>query len=100
MAKHLGYHEHLSDLPIKRGDKVTIPKGTTVHSMGTPRVRVAARNYTVTVRSVSCGQNFPEGHPRHDPSYPTVNPRVVWVGSGYYWCEADINDVTKVGVPS
>jgi len=25
--------------------------------------------------------------------YPTVNPHVVWPGTGGYWVEADINDV-------
>jgi hypothetical protein len=93
--KFLGYYEHLSDLPIKRGDRVRILKGAIVYSMRPKGTKAAGRNFTVTVVSVGCGQNFPEGHPRHDKTYPVRNPEVTWVGSGGYWQSADINDVVS-----
>jgi len=87
----LGYHEN-HELPVKKGDTVIIPKGTAVKTVGHP-TKPAGRTYRIVVHHILNGQNRPEGDPRHVPTYPVMNPRVVWPGPGGYWSEADINDV-------
>lgn len=87
-----GYND-VSTIPLKRGDKVRIPKGTMVLSRKTGKSAPAGRGYIVVVHSISCGRNE---HIYRGEVVPAVNPAVVWPGSGGYWCEADVNDVVKV----
>jgi hypothetical protein len=93
--KYVGYFAHLSDLPVKRGQTVTIPKGTVIHTTGPTKKRIAKRTYKIKVHSVGCGQNHPEGHPDHIGGYSVRNPDVTWVGEGGYWFSVDINDVPE-----
>lgn len=89
-----GYHDAL---PIKAEDVVLIRKGTRVKTVQQGERR-ALRTYRVRVHHTLAGRNHPAGHPRHDPTYPVENPKVVWAGPGGLWSEADINDVEKVEV--
>ena len=89
---YIGYHS-LEDLPIKKGDKVRIPKGTEIRSMGAKGLHKSGRAQTITAHRVCTGAtNRPfTGDPEH-----ISNPKVIWPGSGGYWSEADINDVELV----
>lgn len=91
--KFMGYHLD-SELPIKRGDTVTIPKGTLVRCNG--ETKPAGRTYKIQVRSLGCGQNFyQDGNAFREDDVPMVSPTVVWAGTGGYWAEADINDIPE-----
>ena len=79
-------------LPIKRGDTVTIPKGTTIHTTGARKTFTAGRTYKVKVHYVCCGS---VSYVLHGQIIPAQNPRVTWVGAGGYWCEVDINEVPE-----
>jgi hypothetical protein len=84
---YVGYHDD-ADLPIQRGDKVRIRKGTMVKRIGKP-ASPAARTFTVVVDHTLCGSNSFAGN-------PLSNPSVRWAGSGGYWAEVDINEAEKV----
>ena len=89
-----GYHDVL---PIRAEDVVLIRKGTRVKTVQQGE-RLVLRTYRTRVHHTLSGRNYPAGHPRHDPSYPIENPKVVWAGPGGLWSEADINDVEKVEI--
>jgi hypothetical protein len=94
--KFIGYHADES-LPIKRGDVVTILKGTVIR---TPHLavkeRVAGRTYKVRVHHVLNGVTISQhACSRGETPGPKRNPSVVWAGTGGYWCEVDINDVPE-----
>lgn len=84
-------------LPLKKGDVVTICKGVLVrttrpsrrpHGGGHPYVReTAGRTYKIVVDHVLNGTSG-EG-------VASINPSVRWPGSGGYWCEVDINDIPE-----
>jgi hypothetical protein len=82
-TKLIGYQE---ELPVKRGDRVRIPKGTLIKTC-TKGVRLAGRTYVVTVNHTLCGMVDGE---------KVVNPSVCWPGPSGYWSKADINDVELV----
>lgn len=89
LPKYFGYYS-TEELPFKQGDKVKIPKGTTVKSTGNPSTKVAGRSYTVTVVSIDNGRDsFQLG----DQFYEVDSPRIVWAGSGGCWMSANINDI-------
>jgi hypothetical protein len=73
------------ELPIKRGDTVTIPKGTLVKNVRTG-VTIAGRTYKVKVDHFISGMT-------HDQV--KIPPKVCWAGSGGYWSEVDINDIPE-----
>lgn len=89
MKKFIGFHKDLSALPIRKGDKVVIPMGIKVKSLGSKGSYITKRSYTVTIRSVLWGV----GREDQSPHMEIVNPELRWAGSGGYWCYADINDV-------
>lgn len=94
-----GFHE-LDELPVKKGDLVTILKGTTIRTTlpsmtGGYEVKVAGRTYKVRVNHVFEGMNRPAGHKNHNPSYPVQSPTVRWPGTGGYWFGVDINDIPE-----
>lgn len=103
-----GFHEHHT-LPIEKGDLVTIPKGTMVCSTKPGANKPASRTYTVKVFRMSTGASdtkheviYPEDGSKPFTKTVTVpfeNPKVVWVGSGGYWHEADINDIPEALEP-
>lgn len=99
-VKFEGFHED-KDLPIKRGDTVTIPKGTVIRTM-LPRpedkVRIAARTYKVRVDHILNGITVTEEAAflrRGETPGHKSNPTVRWPGKGGYWFEVDINDIPE-----
>ena len=84
--RFVGYHDEHS-LPIKRGDTVTIVKGTPVRNRG--KTKPAGRTYKIKVDHLLPGctdRPFSSEGPVHKS-----NPLVRWGGSGGYWSEVDIN---------
>lgn len=82
----------MSELPLKRGDIVTIPKGTKIQTtMPNAREKIAGRTYKVKIHDVYPGFT--------DTSYRgktrSVPPRVVWPGEGGYWHEANLSDIPE-----
>jgi len=91
--KYLGYHDD-SDLPVKRGDIVTIKKGTMVRHRG--QVRPAKRTYQVTINHILGGRNATvEGDAPYKVVRDIMPPTVVWPGAGGYWSEVDVNDIPE-----
>ncbi len=91
--KYLGYHDD-SDLPVKRGDVVTIKKGTMIRHRG--QVKPAGRTYQVTINHLMNGQNaMVEGNAFRKVVRDIKPPTVVWPGSSGYWSEVDINDIPE-----
>lgn len=84
---YLGYC-HKKNLPVTKGTRIRIPKGTSVRSMGKRGRYKAGKTYEVTVDHVISG-----GATGYGSEKTTLNPEVVWPGSGGYWVGADINDV-------
>jgi hypothetical protein len=98
--RFVGYHD-VRTLPIKKGDKVRIRKGTiTKRILRDPKP--AGRTFTITVDHILCGSTRTEYVQSSSLSgvqqvqIPEENPKVRWAGSGGYWVEVDINDVEKV----
>lgn len=92
-----GYHDD-HEIPVKKGDVVTIRKGVTIRTMRSKpedRTRVAGRTYRVVVDHILNGMNRPPDDPRHNKTYPVHNPAVRWTGAGGYWYEVDINDIPE-----
>ncbi len=97
MKRVEGYHEN-HEVPVKKGELVTILKGTTIRTtMPRPedKVKVAGRTYKVEVHHILNGMNKPEGHKDHNRAYPVRPPSVRWPGTGGYWFEVDINDIPE-----
>ncbi len=82
-------------LPLRRGETVTIKKGTSIRtSHPTKKHRVAGRTYKVKVDHVLPGMNSPD--PRFSKAnYPTTPPSVRWAGEGGYWFEVDMNEIPE-----
>lgn len=102
-AKYVGYYEH-NELPIKRGQTVTIKKGTTIRSMHpdpAKKVKVAGKTYKITVDHLLPGRSKIEMQRNEttgkyeEVRTPIDNPTVRWPGEGGYWCEVDINDIPE-----
>ncbi len=97
-----GYHEE-RDLPVKRGDLVTIPKGTRIRTTMPAKdkagyqTKIAGRTYQVKVNHILNGVTLTEEFARSHgvTAGPTRNPSVRWPGSGGYWFEVDINDIPE-----
>jgi len=93
MPRYIGYHE-LADLPIKKGDTVTILKGTPIRSRGA-RDRIAGRTYKIKVVMLMNG--ITDSHSDHTRRVNTQNPSVSWAGAGGYWSDVDINLIPEAG---
>ena len=92
-----GFHE-TGALPVKRGDTVTILKGTTIHTtMPRPedRTRVARKTYKIRVDHVLNGTSDTRLVDGVCVATPTSSPSVRWPGVGGYWHEVDINDIPE-----
>lgn len=87
----LGYHED-KDMPVKRGDTVTIVKGTIVKTVGKDP-KPAGRTYKVKVHHTLCGSIRYRDH--WETMVDATNPKVCWPGPGGYWSEADLNDIPE-----
>lgn len=88
VPKFFGY---CPELPVTKGDRVTIPKGTKVFSTGGIALKEAGHTYKVTVHRTDHGTDAHRNW--HGEFVPARNPCVVWVGGGSYWHEADLNSV-------
>lgn len=82
---------NIEDLPIRKGMKVTIPIGVRVRSTGPKRIKIAGSTRQVKVHHI--GNGTPAYVSWDGEFIRPVNPSVVWVGSGSYWHEADLNEV-------
>jgi hypothetical protein len=82
----LGYFKD-EDMPVVRGDIVTIKKGTVVKTVGR-EPKPAGKTYHVKVHHLlpGCAQWGRE---------PAHNPKVCWAGPGGYWSEVELNDVPE-----
>ncbi len=79
------------DLPVQPGDTVTIRKGTIIKAVG-QEPRAAGRTYQVKVNHILEGSCAYLSWDHREFVRPT-EPKIVWAGSGGYWCEVSINDV-------
>lgn len=86
MTKYVGYHDAAA-LPIKKGDTVTILKGTPIRHRG--ETLTAGRTYKVKVFDVVNGVT--DSRSDHTRRVNTQNPEVLWPGSGSYWSYVDVN---------
>ena len=87
-APFQGYY-NLKDLPVKRGDKVRIPKGTTLRSMN-PAVGgpyLSKRAQTITVNHLIEGRTFKIANVDMDMDE----------GDRWHWCmtDRDIQEICK-----
>jgi len=89
--KFIGYHED-SELPVKKGDFVTIRKGTIIKTVGR-EPRPAGRTYKIKIDHILNGVN--RYYDYRDEPVNVQNPRVRWAGPGGYWSDADINDIPE-----
>lgn len=94
------YEDH--ELPLKRGQMVTIKKGTMIKTVGRP-AKPAGKTYKITIHHFLPGITRPETKIDYDVKPPKANrvlvhesnPMVVWPGPGGYWSEVDINDIPE-----
>jgi hypothetical protein len=77
--------------PLKRGDRVCIPKGVRVTGTFAGGEKTTGRAYQVVVYNALNGwiANERAGEPEHAPS-------VSWAGTGGYWHQTDSRLVTLV----
>lgn len=80
-----------SELPVKRGDTVTIPKGTKIKTIYHGE-RLAGRTYKVELHNVypAIPAHFEYGSRELRRPVPA---KVIWPGTGGYWSEANLEDV-------
>lgn len=79
-----------SNMPMP-GDMVEVIPGTVVSGTHPRRSRwVTSRTMRVTIIRVGPGT----GEPRAGEDVGA--PAVAWLGSGGYWCEADLRDVRRI----
>lgn len=78
------------ECPLKKGDRVTIPKGTPIHSTAKGNI-TAGRTYVITLHNVEPGVQA------HVDSYGDFvrpkGPTLVWPGTSGYWSRALYEDV-------
>lgn len=89
----IGYHHDITKFGLKRDDIITIRKGTKYHSSryGYSHDLFAGKTYKVKVNHLLHGAQWEDKGKIY-----IYNTKVVWVGSGGYWQEADINDVLSL----
>lgn len=102
MRRFEGYHDQ-HDLPVKKGDRVTIRKGTvirTTHPQRSPSY-IAGRTYKVTIHHMMEGSSdtkheWDEAAQKYrEVRIPRDNPSVNWPGEGGYWCWVDLNEIPE-----
>jgi hypothetical protein len=79
------------NLPLHRGSVVTIPKGAIIKQIG-KEPRPAGKTYTVTLHDVYNGTT---AYRLGSDFVRPCPPRIVWPGTGGYWCEVDINRIPE-----
>lgn len=84
----LGYHSDGSDKMLMQGQIFILPKGVKYHSMhyGWKTAKKTSRKKL---------HHMLNGAVEYAGMEIKIisNPEVRWVGSGSYWCSADINDI-------
>lgn len=95
-----GYYED-RELPLKRGQMVTIKKGTIVKTLG-KEPKPAGKTYKVKVHHFMCGQTETKLTQDKEPPHKFIeekihkmDPTVEWAGPGGYWTSADLNDIPE-----
>lgn len=83
-----------SELPIRQGETVTIPAGISIHRptapASMPKRVVSKKAQRVTVHHILPGSNLMDRN-----GTPASDPKVVWAGSGGYWCEVLFRDLAE-----
>lgn len=75
-------------VPVRRGDTLTLPKGTIVHTTAPSRSRYAlTRRQAVRVHAVVSGY---VSEPSDDDGEFARRPFITWIGSGGYWHDAQV----------
>jgi hypothetical protein len=86
-----------TELPIKAGQRVKLSKGLRVKRPSAPaslpKEFVLKRSCRITVDHVLPGSSVIG---RDD--YPVTDPKIVWSGSGGYWCELLFRDLVEAGI--
>ena len=83
--KYIGFTP-LDQLPFDKGDEVYVFAGTkisTTHPNGDYELK---KRIKVKIHDISRGYVIDD---------LTLNPSIIWVGSGGYWRECDINFISK-----
>ena len=85
----------VENLPVKRGDTVTIRRITLVHRSNGKTVE-AKRNYKVTLHDVDQGRPayVDYGHFVKPALIRPTIARVTWVGAGGYWSDCDLSEIS------
>lgn len=78
------------DLPIKKHDWVTVPKGTPYVKRGAEKMITCGKTHTVKVHYVTDGYY----------GRTVQNPIVVWAGTGGVWREVEMRYVKKTTNPA
>ena len=100
VQKYMGYHRD-EELPVSKGQQVTIPKGTVIQTMGSQPTKVAKRTYKVTVdHFISGSVAYRDYHGAHqdrnaDGVVRPTSPLVSWSGAGNYWHRVSVNDIPE-----
>lgn len=94
VPKYLG---PCTELPMKKGDKVSIPKGTIIDTINYGK-RAAGRTYQVTLHDVYPGvpahRDLHHGYNETRIVRPT-EPQLLWPGTSGYWSTASLNEVLE-----
>ena len=89
--KYPGYVDKKENpYPFKKGDIVTIPKGTYIRTTGGRPNGPAGKTYKVKVDHFISGTQFEDSY-----GYCIENPEMRWAGTGGYWHGVDINDILE-----
>lgn len=88
---------------LKKGDTVTIPKGTRIHSTKEGGFKTAGRTYKVKLHDVYPGTPaYIDIGARYGVPGAFIRPsqgEILWAGAGGYWCRADLEAIESVNTP-
>lgn len=74
-------------MPVfKRGDRVVIPRGTLVSTTAPEQERLYKKSTTVKLHDIIKGV---PAYISYDEFFPPAPSKLLWVGSGGYWCYAN-----------
>lgn len=91
---YVGFYQD-SELPVKQGMEVVIPKGIRVTSTNPSKKEyVTKRAQTVTVHVVLPGEAWEQAWDLGGALFAAArNPQVSWAGASGYWCDVELNDI-------
>lgn len=90
----VGYH---NQLPIQKGDYVTILKGTPIKYRGI--TKLAKKTYKVKVDHTLCGRTDTDYIAGNPTPIHLDNPSVRWSSVGGYWAGVDTNLIPEARTP-